>query len=1104
VAIVTDPLQLLRSGALHTARSVNLRVAATRLLFAHQFDELSSLSNSRVEIKPHQVGVLHRVATSYPHRFLLADEVGLGKTIEAGLILKELKARGTANRVLVLTPSGIVSQWQFELKTKFNEIFAHLNGQSVAYLRSNHPGENVWALNQNVIASTSYACWDDPRAREIALVDWDLVIVDEAHHARRTLNNLAGTRLYRLVQSLADPQHASSRAMLFLTATPMQLHPFELYSLIELLDPTLFPSYEDFESHGQQLGGLNQLVDRVRRCSPVDLGEQAEIALEVAPWLASTPNEVFPRLEDAKRRDGLQEELLEKHRLSEAMIRNRKAVVGGFMPREAAVWEVELTDAEWAAYRAVTAYALEGFERARTEKDNALGFLMVTFQKLSCSSSEALKRSLLRRIERLEKHVAAPTGAPTDEDELDELPVVQALDDVMSAQFRESTQQEIAELRAIVRLLENVELDAKTAVLLEQLDEITGADPDAKVLIFTQFRDTQDYLAARIGTPWGVHTFHGQLSPAEKDQAVTRFREGEGPQVLVSTEAGGEGRNFQFCHMMVNYDLPWNPMKVEQRIGRIDRIGQKKAVAIFNMSTTGTVEERVLEVLTRRIGLFEETVGGLDPILGEVERDLRRILTLADEKAERALVAYESQLETRVNQARSAERRLADLIMDTRSFRQDEVQSLLGRKGSLSNEQLKAFVLGILGELGVRIDHHPAIGQVFELRLRGRFEDLFPQLVKEGQRRVVTFDPATALDHEEVEFLAFGHELVDGLVGHVRSREYPGRASHRRIRTDELEPREGWLFLYSLEFGGVNPSKEVFPIFVDLDGTLDPGFGHWLLECSSRIRREDWADPGVLPPRDEQFERAVDLAGGAALERLLERQTVLSTANRERLDHERSKLERFYVYKEQAAADRLESVRAVYDRLLISDDPDDAKILPVWAKNLENAERLVETLAEERDRRIADLAGREQVAIQHELLATCFVEIQPDSSRIVERLDLPERLHDLVAGLIRPTTPEELQSLRAGVNERCDQLSRLAELKRFDANLGIATGRRLAAALDDSSLDDEQRALLRAAVDYFLLVDDGQHDLTSRDGFEDDLQVVEAVLTTVSGRATST
>ena len=188
--------------------------------------------------------MLHRVATTYPHRFLLADEVGLGKTIEAGLILKELKARGVANRVLVLAPSGIVRQWQFELRTKFNEIFAQLQQGDGHGTRGEESRRERLDLHDNVIASTSYACVGRRRRAQIALADWDLVIIDEAHHARRTREG----RPISLARTCTDSPRrwpiqnsGTSRGCLLLTATPMQLDPFELYSLIELLDPTLFP-----------------------------------------------------------------------------------------------------------------------------------------------------------------------------------------------------------------------------------------------------------------------------------------------------------------------------------------------------------------------------------------------------------------------------------------------------------------------------------------------------------------------------------------------------------------------------------------------------------------------------------------------------------------------------------------------------------------------------------------------------------------------------------------------------------------------------------------------------------------------------------------------
>lgn len=1104
-AVLTDPLELMRRGQLHSARSVNLRLAATRLLFAHQYDELSSLSNSRVEIKPHQVGVLHRVATSYPHRFLLADEVGLGKTVEAGLILKELKARGTAQRVLVLAPSGIVGQWQFELKTKFNEIFAQLNAQSAAYLEANHPGENVWAIGSNVITSSAFASWTDRRIKEIALADWDMVIVDEAHHARRTRGNLAGTRLFRLVQQLADPEYASSRAMLFLTATPMQLDPFELYSLIELLDPTLFPSHDDFEVHRLELAGLNNTVDGVRRWPALARPAKEGLVEEISEWVGGGAEEIRKNMKSTSSRELLVDDLLRKHRLSEVLVRNRKAVVGGFMPRAAGVWEVELSEPEWEAYHAVTQYAREGFERARIEQNNALGFLMVSFQKMICSSSAALRNSLLRRIEKLEQEVGGATGLSAEqEEEIDEQQTAEVPDDVLATQFYEDTADEIEELQHLVQLLGAIPLDAKTAELRSRLDEIAETDANPRVLIFTQFLDTQTYLSDHIAAPWTVHIFNGGLTPAEKDQVVARFREQDGLQILVSTEAGGEGRNFQFCHMLVNYDLPWNPMKVEQRIGRIDRIGQKHPVTIFNMSTTGTIEERVLEVLTRRIGLFEETVGGLDPILGDVERDLRRILSLAGERRAEALEEFEARLESRVADARAVEQRLADLIMDTKSFRQDEVRELLERKGTLSSEELKAFVLGVLTELGVKVERHPSIDQVFSLRLRGRFADEFPTTVRDGDNRVVTFDPPTALEHEEVEFLAFGHELVDDVVAFVRRREYPGRASYRSIRSNNLEHRSGWFFTYALELEGLTPSKEVLPIFVEEGGAMHQAFADALLNRAARIKREEWPDTKPLPARDERFEQAVAAADHAALSRLLERQSELADVNRDRINTERAKLERFYEYKEKAAEDKLHAVRAVYDRLLISDDPDDQKILPVWAKNLEDAERLVANLAEERDRKLTELSGREQVGAQHELLTVSYVEIEPDLSDEVRAsgLILPAHLLDRVIGLYRPVAADELRDLRRSVVDHADKLRQLSGKGAFNPQPALELANRLVDAIDRSAeMSSTECGLLQAAGEYFLLVDDAEHDLTSRSGFEDDRQVVDAVLHVVQSRS---
>jgi ATP-dependent helicase HepA len=1097
-AVFTDPMERLRAGQLDSARSTNLRLAASRLLLAHQFDELSALSNSRVEIKPHQVAVVHRVATSFPHRFILADEVGLGKTIEAGLLIKELKARGVANRVLVIAPSGIVSQWQFELKTKFNEVFAHYNRDTIRFLENENPGENVWALRDNIIVSSSFAAWDDARRRDIALAGWDMVVIDEAHHARRTWqgeSKYTETNLYRLAEMLADPVLGLTQAFLLLTATPMQLHRFELYSLIELLDPTLFPSYQDFESHTDSLAGLNQAVDRVRRAR----GGTAALSREVARWLGQTDADVASDLATPEGRAEVIEELAARHRLSEVLIRNRKKTVGGFQPRVASIWEVELTAEETEAYWATTEYVRAGYAQSKLMQNNALGFLMSTFQKLNASSSHALRQSLLRRIEKLEGQISPPRTVAIEDEDLEEVATEDALGDVLAAReaHDDALWAEVQELERLVGLLDHIPVDSKTLVLLDQLSGLleAGDGNQTKVLIFTQFRATQDYLKNHISEPWTVNLFHGQLSPAEKDASVKAFREDTGPQILISTEAGGEGRNFQFCHILVNYDLPWNPMKVEQRIGRVDRIGQLKPVTIFNFSTLGTIEERVVEVLTQRIGVFQQTIGGLDPILGEVESDLKKIFMLAEAEARRAFDDLDRNIEVRVREALRAEERLADLIMDTKSLRKDEVEQLLKRRQETTNEDMRRFVTCALSELGVRIDQD-AVAGVFRLQFGERFRDLYPQFVKEGATRRVTFEPSVALHYEEIEFLAFGHELVDALVARVRDTSYPGRASHRRILSSELEPTTGWLLVYELELGGMTPRKELLPMFFTGDGEPDLEMGARLLELAAVGKREEFETiPPAVPTTDTAtLESRANLI---AIEHLMDRQATLQEANREQLTRERQKLERFYDYRSQSAQVKLEATKQTFERLAQSDDPDVQRILPVWSKNLENARRTVSILDDERQRRLGELAGRDHVTAQHGLFSCSYIEILPDPTAVL-RVSHPDISHDICKAFrkcCRRTSLEELRDCTQPIATRRAQLEQVAAAGHaFDLNSGLLIADRLAVLIASADgLDRDQRFLLQGAIEYYLLVDDSEHDVQTERGFDDDLLVLDAV-----------
>ena len=662
---IIDPVERFEYNKIGSLEKYRLQEVTRWYLLQHMHNDLVSLGNVRVDIMPHQVGVVHKVISNYPHRFLLCDEVGLGKTIEAGMALKELRIRGGAQRVLIIAPSNLARQWQFEMKTKFNESFAILNTNTVNYIRSRGYSGNPFTYDNSVICSSSWVSrrqWSE-LCKE---VDWDLIIVDEAHHARMHEDGRT-TGLYDVVHDLALENNAArGRSLLLLTATPMQLGTHEIYALVELLDPVLFPSPQDFEQHRKSVPGLNRLVERIQS---QDYSVSDDDVEQVSEWLGAETDVVRQRFSAGEdERDKLADELSDRHLLSEVMIRNRKSVVGGFMPRKATRWEVELSQEEREATDALEDYIQYGFNLAEGTGGNAIGFVMVTFQKLMASSIAAIKSSLQARRERIEQRRATQDS---------EAELVERLDDddnagdVIGSVGSDAVDAEIVFLSRTIDALNRVTIDSKSGALLEQLSELYEEDSDQKILIFTQFRETQNYLTDLLGANgWEINLFHGQMNAAAKDRAVESFRNNTGTQILISTEAGGEGRNLQFCHMLVNYDLPWNPMKVEQRIGRIDRIGQENVVNIFNLWVKGTIEERVLDVLENRINVFQETVGGLDPILGDTENDIQRVMRMSADARESALLALGERLESDVRRARDAEKQLGDFIMDTRSVRQ--------------------------------------------------------------------------------------------------------------------------------------------------------------------------------------------------------------------------------------------------------------------------------------------------------------------------------------------------------------------------------------------------------------------------------------------------
>ena len=719
----TDLVSTLREGRVADARAFLLRRQALTLDEERRNDALGALLASRVMVKPHQVGVVQRVLSARRPRFVLADEVGLGKTIEAGMIFSALRLSGLAARVLVITPSHLTVQWLAELFHKFQQLFTLVDGERLARSRQEEPDTSPWERFPRVVTSLELLARSPEEVREAAAAGWDLVIVDEAHHLR-------GEKAFAAIEALA----ARTWGLLLLTATPMQLDPDEYRALLTLLDPVTAPDAKAFGARIERQETLSRTVRALLE------GDDAEATTAIAALRVRFPDD--RELGTLADREQLLAHLAETYSLSEALIRNRRARVGGFSARRLHRHVVEPPEAELLARDAVLGAVRSGSIRG------------------------AALAGLLRR---LDSSQAAFTQAASGL--LPSPPVLPAR-------------------------------DAKYQALRALLDDIWEDEPEAKVLLFTEALATLESLRGLLSAD-GIEAlgYHGDLPLVDRDRQVARFRDRDGPRVLVSTEVGGEGRNFQFAHHLVNYDLPWSPATMEQRIGRLDRIGQTQPVDIHVFDVRGTLASDVLSLLADAVGVFGETVGGLDAVLEEVEG---RILELAlASPTER--MGYRTTLAARVAEARTAIRRAYDPLLDERSFDREAVQALVDRAGSRIgleldldgsledglwgiardlDERLEETVTELARRVGIGVDTDEQVDAfqcAFHFGHALKVEAL-PGLQLGEERTVLgTFWRDTAVEQEEIDFFATGHPIVEALFGFLRDGPY-GRNGCRAIQ----------------------------------------------------------------------------------------------------------------------------------------------------------------------------------------------------------------------------------------------------------------------------------------------------------------------------------
>ncbi|MER3410768.1 MAG: helicase, partial [Thermoleophilia bacterium] len=705
------------------AEAFFLGIEAQRIRHAYQFDPLYAVNVSQIEALPHQIeAVYHHILRRPRVRFLLADDPGAGKTIMAGLVLKELKARGLVRRTLIVVPGQLRDQWLREMREKFAEAFTVVDRAVVSATW----GRNVWQEYDQVITSIDFAKQDEVLPT-LEVAAWDLVIVDEAHKmaAYRYGQKLSRTERYRLGEVLSR----RSQFLLFLTATPHRGDPENFRLFLDLLEPGLFASHE-------------LLMQSV----------------------AEHDNPLFLRRlkEDLKTVDG----------------------TPLFPPRHVITRPFRLSDDEKRLYNAVTAYVEQSYNRALAAEKRNVAFALLVLQRRLASSVRAARLSLERRKKRLEELLRLGTWyaerGQVDEDELEDAPEEERLrreeellERLTAAETREELQREIEQLGELIRLArqaEQHEAETKLTQLRQVMEAEQVRQTGEKLLIFTESRDTLEYLAEKL-RDWGlsVETLHGGMPLDRRIAAEHAFR--DRAQVLISTEAGGEGINLQFCALMINYDLPWNPNRLEQRMGRIHRYGQEKEVYIYNLVAEDTREGGVLAALFRKLANIQAALGSdrVFDVIGDVLPGVSLKDLIVDAVANRRTL---DEIVATIERVPDEEilRRVREASLEALATRHLDLQGVLGeerraRESRLVPEYIERFFARASAFLGLRAEQRRdglwRLERVpFELRQVAKehgWGPLFEQYLK------IAFDKRTARQ-QGAEFVAPGHPLLETMV----------------------------------------------------------------------------------------------------------------------------------------------------------------------------------------------------------------------------------------------------------------------------------------------------------------------------------------------------
>jgi len=810
-----------------SADNVFLGLEAYRFRLASLFDPILAMNVSRVDPLPHQIEAVYGYVLKLPRiRFLIADDPGAGKTIMAGLVIKELKLRGLAKRILIVAPGHLKDQWRRELKEKFSENFVIVD----RYTMDAHFGENVWERENQVITSIDFAKQEHV-LNSLSSVHWDLVIVDEAHKmaAYRYGEKISKTARYKLGEVLSK----TSEHLLFLTATPHKGDPENFRLFLDLLEPGFFSD-------------KSMLMESIK----------------------NRDNPLFIRR--------LKEDLRD--------FEGRPL----FLPRHVFTIKFNITDEERRLYYELSKYVINQYNKAlKSEKKRNVAFALIILQRRMASSVYALKRSLERRKRRLEEYLRDGIEKEvrlTDIEEIEDYEeeerwrIEQDWEALSVAETKEELEKEIKTIEMLIEMADNI-IKKESEVKLKELKKLMERYElkNQKILIFTESRDTLDYLYDKIRS-WGysINYIHGGMKLEDRIKAEREFK--HNTQIMVATEAAGEGINLQFCNIMINYDIPWNPNRLEQRMGRIHRYGQTKEVFIYNLVNEDTREGMVLARLLDKLKEIREALGDkVFDVIGEIfpgkdfyqlvieaaanARDIDEILKTIEAKLDEEYIA-------KVKDALGES--LATRFIDYTRIKEMAEKA---KEYRLIPEYTENFFVRAFEKAGGRITKTGEFYRIdsipYEIRkiaAEESFKNTWGTLA--SKYRNITFDKDVAMKNADAEFVSFGHPLFEAVMEWVL-RNYLKDCMKGAVFRDPSGIYNGLIFFFEGEVRdgkGIVAGKRLFAIYRD-DRTgevkslnpsiiwdLAPSSGDYNLEERWKKEAESFAIRALMEFKDELLE----------------------------------------------------------------------------------------------------------------------------------------------------------------------------------------------------------------------------------------------------------